>query len=843
MAEEGGGEEQKYDVLQKIGQGSFGIIRKVRRKTDNAILCRKEISYSRMSDREKSQLAAELDILKTLRHPNVVQYYSREHIKTSHDIHLYMEYCGNGDLGGYIKKLRERNVLAEEEFVWSIFAQLVGALYRCHYGEDAPGPGQEAVVRQGKVLQSKVGHRVILHRDLKPENVFLGQNNAVKLGDFGLSKIIASHDFASTYVGTPFYMSPEICAAERYSHHSDVWSLGCIMYELATRNVPFDARSHVELVMKIKAGRIKPLPEVYSRELWDAISWCLKVDPRSRPDTAQLLNVPQIRTARMKLEQVNALDNVNGDKMRLQQERDSAFAKLNTALKQVQELQAEVLTLREAGKKIEREWHIKGNLAIDQRVAEAENKLNAELVRQKAYLQQRFDATVEKEVDEKLKLHHASLPQGHRSGEVASHVRSSTPPPGKSQGSFATTATTGVDSDGSSVGQIQDGTTLDTDLSSLSIVEAEYGAEDVSPLAQRTRPAPKPRARQAFGRAKTLANCIFDSKGTASPMDVHMADPSPMANHVSIEGLSLSPRRHGAGRLSSGLRLRQNIFAAANEQKLRPTMSGEIDSSFADDDDLLDDDPDDFGDSPSRPSSGASNPGVANNGGDPFKALALQQQQQQQLPPPKRAARPSLARQQTMPASMQPGGMHSRQRSNNLFGIPSLKKPTTTTSFPEKEREKENRPPSANAARSGVPVLSALSSSPKRTFPPTTKDGKVLTPSRKAPPPTPAPSGGLPGRANTSSNLAKLAQFGQQLQSPGKAGVKGRTLMELTQAHTAVSQPELVDAQGVPVMGGGVPKLLPLPLPLPSPAKWDGEFLGGDEMPSPFLAKKGRALR
>jgi len=636
-------------------------------------------------------------------------------------------------------------------------------------------------------------------------------------------------------------MSPEICAAERYSHHSDVWSLGCIMYELATRNVPFDARSHVELVMKIKAGRIKPLPEVYSRELWDAISWCLKVDPRSRPDTAQLLNVPQIRTARMKLEQVNALDNVNGDKMRLQQERDSAFAKLNTALKQVQELQAEVLTLREAGKKIEREWHIKGNLAIDQRVAEAENKLNAELVRQKAYLQQRFDATVEKEVDEKLKLHHASLPQGHGLGEVASHVRSSTPPPGKSQGTFATTATTGVDSDGSSVGQIQDGTTLDTDLSSLSIVEAEYGAEDVSPLAQRARPAPKPRARQAFGRAKTLANCIFDSKGTASPMDVHMADPSPMANHVSIEGLSLSPRRHGAGRLSSGLRLRQNIFAAANEQKLRPTMSGDIDSSFADDDDLLDDDPDDLGDSPSRPSSGASNPGVT-NGGDPFKALALQQQQ---LPPPKRAARPSLARQQTMPASMQPAGMHSRQRSNNLFGLPSLKKPTTTTSFPEKEREKENRPPSANSgvARSGVPVLSALSSSPKRTLPTTTKDGKVLTPSRKAPPPPPAPSGGLPGRANTSSNLAKLAQFGQQLQSPGKTGVKGRTLMELTQARAAVSQPELIDAQGVPVMGGGVPKLLPLPLPLPSPAKWDGEFLGGDEMPSPFLAKKGRALR
>lgn len=126
-----------------------------------------------MSEKEKSQLAAELDILKTLRHPNVVQYYSREHIKASSDIHLYMEYCGNGDLGGYIKKLRERNVFAEEEFVWSVFAQLVGALYRCHYGEDAPAPGsgQEGVGRQGRaVVQSKCGHRVILHRDLKPEN-------------------------------------------------------------------------------------------------------------------------------------------------------------------------------------------------------------------------------------------------------------------------------------------------------------------------------------------------------------------------------------------------------------------------------------------------------------------------------------------------------------------------------------------------------------------------------------------------------------------------------------------------------------------------------------------------
>ena len=643
-----------------------------------------------------------------------------------------------------------------------------------------------------------------LKRQLIMRTVFLGQNNVVKLGDFGLSKIISAHDFTSTYVGTPFYMSPEICAAERYSHHSDVWSLGCIMYELATREVPFDARSHPELIMKIKAGRIKPLPSTYSRELGEVIGWCLKTDPRQRPDTAMLLNVAQIREARRKQDQGVALERSESERARLQTERDAAFTKLSTALKQVQDLQSEVLTLREAGKKVEREWHTKATLAIDQRVADAEKRLNAELERHKAYLQQEFDATVERQVDEKLKLHHASLPQSHGLGEVASHVRSSTPPPGKSQASFATTATTGVGSDGSSVSRSQDAT-LDTDLSSLSIMEESIAEDDVSPLAQRTKPPPKARLRQPFGRAKTLANCIFDTKDTASPMDVHMADPSPVAP-MSIKGLSLSPRRNAKDRISGGLRLRQNIFAAANEQKLRPTVPGDIDSSFADDD-LLDDDVEDLAESPSRPSSGLSNPG-----GDPFKAMAMQP------PPQKRASRPSLQRQQTMPVNMQ-AGVHNRQRSN-LFNLPSLKKAASP------EREKENRPPSANG-RSGVPVLSSALS-PKRAMP-TTKDGKVLTPSRKAPPPPMA--GGLP-KANTASNLAKLAQI-NNFQSPGKAaGIKGRTLVELSQGRAMQSQPELVDEQGLLAMGAKL---------LPSPAKWDG--MESDEMPSPFLAKKGRAMR
>jgi NIMA (never in mitosis gene a)-related kinase len=159
------GTDNEFEVLEKIGQGSFGIIRKVRRKTDGEILCRKEISYTRMSEKEKNQLHAELRILESLQHPNIVQYSHRNHLKSSHDLHLYMEYCGNGDLGGYIRKLKDRNRMAEEDFIWTIFAQLVSALYRCHNGEDPPMAGKE-----GKALLSKKGHTKIIHRDLKPEN-------------------------------------------------------------------------------------------------------------------------------------------------------------------------------------------------------------------------------------------------------------------------------------------------------------------------------------------------------------------------------------------------------------------------------------------------------------------------------------------------------------------------------------------------------------------------------------------------------------------------------------------------------------------------------------------------
>ena len=578
-------------------------------------------------------------------------------------------------------------------------------------------------------------------------------------------------------------MSPEICAAERYSHHSDIWSLGGIIYELASRGVPFDARNHLELIMKIKTGKIRPLASQYSKDLSDVIAWCLKVDPRNRPDTAQLLNVPSIKLARWKLQQLEQSKN-------LQLEKDAALKQLAQAQKQIEELRREVSEFRERDKTLEREWHTRATLIIDERVVQQVQAKEAELHRQ-------FREAVEHDAEKKLNRHLASLPANHGlSAGESTHVRSSTPPPGKIA-SFATTATTTYTTDGSSVPADVDDSALETDITGLSLQDEPE--DEVSPLARRIKSL-KAGSRQLLGRAKTFANHNLNSAPIPSPMDVHMADPSPMPQHVapmSIKGLSLSPRKNGQDRLSGGTNLRRNIFS--KQQTLRPRSRGEnqavtdSEATFADDDsDGLDDEPDilpDLADSPSRPASG-----LSNQGADPFKVLGTK------LVQPKLVSRPNLSRQQTMPVNFQ-----TRQNQRpNVFNARAGKSP---------EREKEKRPPSSHArAASTVPVMNA---SPKRTA--ESKDPKALTPSRKAPPPPTA--------------AAHLVE-----KSPAK--LQGRTLVQLQQAK---SQPCLLppmdsdidsDASDTVATALGGPRLLP------SPAKWDAA-LHGEEMPSPFLAKKG----
>ncbi|KAI1876117.1 uncharacterized protein JN550_001613 [Neoarthrinium moseri] len=505
-------EADKYEVLEKIGHGSFGVIRRVRRKVDGMVLCRKEISYLKMSQKEREQLHAEFQILSGLRHPNIVAYYHREHLKLSQDLHLYMEYCGNGDLGRVIRDLATKNQYAEESFVWSIFSQLVMALYRCHYGVDPPEVGKHVLGLGANVKpKAPTGGMTILHRDLKPENVFLNDDNSVKLGDFGLSKIMSSHDFASTYVGTPFYMSPEICAAERYTLKSDIWSLGCIIYELCTREPPFNAKSHFQLVQKIKEGKIAPLPQVYSSELSAVIKDCLRVNPDRRPDTAQLLNMPVVRLMRKEREVVDMsrmlkIKEETANKKMAEVERRLASAESDKAFMR-QEIESTV----------RREWEVKARLEIDRLVNEEMESLR-----------ERFEAEVAARVQEEIQKKTVSFGVVETQEFTSSLSKSDYP---QSIGGHSTDA----DGDFPST----------TDLTELSI----DSPEQIQPL--------KKSARTPFGRAQTMFAGVL-----GTPMDIEMASPSPMP----LAALSLSPRRNAATKAPTS---NPDIFAGRNEERFR----------------------------------------------------------------------------------------------------------------------------------------------------------------------------------------------------------------------------------------------------------------------------------
>ena len=286
--------KNQYDVLEVIGTGSFGKVCKVRRHQDGALLVWKEINFGKMSEKEKEQLVSEVNILRELKNPVIVRYHDRIIDKLSTTIFIIMEHCPGGDLGKAVQKHKKDGTYMEESAIWKVLVQCILALKDCHNRADNVGTansngssGNSKDTKDSTNQGNLTG--AVLHRDLKPANILIDANNNIKIGDFGLAKELSSRSqLAQTNVGTPFYMAPEIMNDKEYDAKSDIWSLGCLVYELAALRPPFDASNAVSLALKVNQGRFPRLPARYSRQLMDIIISMLQVDPRKRPNIDEL---------------------------------------------------------------------------------------------------------------------------------------------------------------------------------------------------------------------------------------------------------------------------------------------------------------------------------------------------------------------------------------------------------------------------------------------------------------------------------------------------------------------------------------------------------------------------
>ncbi|CAF0885342.1 unnamed protein product [Adineta ricciae] len=268
--------KKRYKIVKKLGAGNFGVAYLV---TDRQVYNEsKVLKVVRLGDMEPEQTVdsvREAELLSKLQNEHIVKFY--ESFLENDCLCIVTEYCEGGDLDQKFKELKKKNQMLPEDQVVEWLIQILIAAQYMHKSR-------------------------ILHRDLKARNIFL-KSNKVKIGDFGISRIlIGTMDVASTFTGTPYYMSPEVMKHDGYESKSDIWSVGCLLYEMCTYQHAFDGKGLMNVIYKVVEGQPPNLPTTYTKELNDILQKMFTKDPKQRPSAADLLNHPYILEHRQRIQ-------------------------------------------------------------------------------------------------------------------------------------------------------------------------------------------------------------------------------------------------------------------------------------------------------------------------------------------------------------------------------------------------------------------------------------------------------------------------------------------------------------------------------------------------------------
>ena len=244
----------EYTIIKELGKGGFGKVIKALNKSYNKEYAIKIIPIKGEKEEHIKIFQNEAKILSKFDCKNIVKYYDSS--QDDNNFYILMELCDDENLRSFIDKHKNDETLIEEKDIIIIIKQICIGIREMH-------------------------NKKIIHRDLKPENIFMNKNKEIKIGDFGISKqlnLYKTHSLTLNKAGSNYYISPEILIKGIYNEKSDIWSLGCIIYELFTLNIYYNDK----IMNDIK----KVNSDIYNNKWQELINSLLQVDYNKRRYTS-----------------------------------------------------------------------------------------------------------------------------------------------------------------------------------------------------------------------------------------------------------------------------------------------------------------------------------------------------------------------------------------------------------------------------------------------------------------------------------------------------------------------------------------------------------------------------